>query len=79
MQNSLGSLSETRGWNNCISNCRKSACTCNDLYYQCSSGEWISFEHVCDGISHCETNDDEIVCLVQEEIYKTHIIEDVCT
>ena len=51
---------------NCFSSCSKPKCRCTQLFYQCSSGGCIPFSHLCDGISHCPYNEDELTCPSQK-------------
>ena len=66
------------GSSNCIYNCKKPTCFCDIFYYQCTSGGCIPFEHVCDGISQCLSNDDETVCFKSKHVYDAQEINNAC-
>jgi len=51
------------GHSHCFSNCQGTNCTCSEVHFQCSGGGCVSLSVVCDGVSQCLDNSDEILCI----------------
>ncbi len=47
----------------CFNRCHPSNCSCNHLYFQCSTGGCIPATRLCDGSSDCQNDEDESLCV----------------
>ena len=46
----------------CYRECHSDNCTCNRLFFQCPSGGCLHSSKLCDGVSDCLHNEDELIC-----------------
>ena len=59
---------------NCFSECAYPTCRCHDYYYQCLSGECVTFDRLCNGQHDCSKGEDEHGCeIAQKAIYNVSL------